>query len=405
MLFRSSHDVDGNAAGFQLKNMNVERKKLLLLPALAVIGALLATSPCAVAGGEMSAAAVLDLLPTGADMHDPREKANLTKLIDLGEAAFPGLLDIIRTDNSPYVAGRALGVLRSVKNASPEARREVVKELGKVLFERRSVTGVFDERTLCLMAEAIADMGEAGDAMLLVPLLNHPSGDVRHAGYGGMDKLAAKIVIQDSPIDGEPCVQNNDDGAMKRDVEPQAKKTYQDYPEWAYFPKGIDSEDENEVAAYKRLEERGEAAHEALLAIVRECDDPFIVSSALSILRSSEGNKSKVVAHLKKYFVARLPGETWDDEIVIVDLASALADMGKDGDLEVLVPMLSNPSWQVRSVGIMLLGSYGGQNELMALKEAKARNPGKLMMQGIDEAISGIESRMAEKEAESDTSP
>lgn len=51
---------------------------------------------------------------------------------------------------------------------------------------------------MCLMAEAIADMGEAGDAMLLVPLLNHPSGDVRHAGCSGMDKLTAKIVILES---------------------------------------------------------------------------------------------------------------------------------------------------------------------------------------------------------------
>ena len=166
---------------------------------LAVLGALFSTFPCARADGEMSAADVLELLPTGPDMHDLREKANLAKLTDLGEAAFPGLLGIIRTDNSPYVAGRALGMLSSAKNASPEARRKVVSELGKVLYERKSLTGYRNEWTLSLMAETIADMGEVGDAMLLLPLLDHPSGDVRNAGYSGMEKLAAKAVAQDAP--------------------------------------------------------------------------------------------------------------------------------------------------------------------------------------------------------------
>ena len=178
--------------------MSIEHKKSLPL-ALMVFGVMLAISPFAGAGGEMTAADVLELLPTGPDMHDPREIANLTKLIDQGEAAYAGLLDIIRTDNSPYVAGRALGVLRSSENASPEARREVVKELGKVLKERKSLTGVFNERTLYLLGAAIADIGEAGDAMLLLPLLDHPSGYVRRAGYSGMEKLAAKAVCPSAP--------------------------------------------------------------------------------------------------------------------------------------------------------------------------------------------------------------
>lgn len=173
------------------------RKQFYLI--LAACCTILVRSSVALADGEMSTAEVLALLPTGADMHDLREIANLTKLIDQGEAAYAGLLDIIRTDNSPYVAGRALGVLRSSENASPEARRKVVSELGKVLYERKSLTGYRNEWTLSLMAETIADMGEVGDAMLLLPLLDHPSGDVRNAGYSGMEKLAAKAVAQDAP--------------------------------------------------------------------------------------------------------------------------------------------------------------------------------------------------------------
>lgn len=178
--------------------MSIEHKKSLPL-ALMAFGVMLAISPFAGAGGEMTAADVLALLPTGPDMHDLREKENLAKLIDQGEAAFPGLLDIIRTDNSPYVAGRALAVLRCSKNASPEARREVVTELGKVLGERKSMVGYANEIMLVDLARAIADMGEVGDAMLLLPLLDHPSGDVRSAGNSGMEKLTAKAFDPDAP--------------------------------------------------------------------------------------------------------------------------------------------------------------------------------------------------------------
>lgn len=235
----------------------IECKKPLSL-VLVVLGALFATIPWAKADGKMSTAEVLELLPTGPDMHDPREKANLAKLINQGEEAFAGLLDIIRTDNSPYVAGRALAVLQCAQNASPMSRREVVTELGKVLYERKSLTGYRNERTLSLMAETIADMGEASDAMLLLPLLDHPSGDVRSAGYSGMEKLAAKAVFQESPA-GDPFGQDNGNASTEREPVPQAKKTYRDYPEWELLPKDIDCEDEEYQQAYQRLVDEGEA--------------------------------------------------------------------------------------------------------------------------------------------------
>ena len=216
---------------------------------------------------------------------------------------------------------------------------------------------------------------------------------------------AMLAVSSGAMADGEPFAQDIGNVATEREPVPQAKKTYQDYPEWESFPKGIDCEDENQVLAYYRLVEQGESAYEALLAIVRECDDPYVVSSALSILRSSQGDKTEVVSQLKEFLPTRLPGESRDDEIVIVDTASALADMGKDGDLDVLIPMLSNPSWQVRSVGIMLLGNYGGQKTLKALKKARESNPGGLALKGMDEAISGIESRLAEHDAKEEMNP
>lgn len=216
---------------------------------------------------------------------------------------------------------------------------------------------------------------------------------------------AMLAVSSGAMADGEPFAQDIGNVATEREPVPQAKKTYQDYPEWEVFPKGIDCEDENQVLAYYRLVEQGESAYEALLAIVRECDDPYIASSALAILRLSQGDKSGVVRELKKYYVSRLQGETWADEIVIVDTASALADMGQEDDLESLIPMLSHPSSQVRGVGIMLLGERGGQKTLRALETAKESAPGLLARKGIEEVISAIESRLAAQDSAAAPSP
>lgn len=205
--------------------------------------------------------------------------------------------------------------------------------------------------------------------------------------------------------DGEPFAQDIGNVATEREPVPQAKKTYRDYPEWESFPKGMDCEDEEQVAAHRRLVEQGESAYEALLAIVRECDDPYIVSSALAILRSSQGDKSGVVRQLKEYYLSRLQGETWADEIVVVDTASALADMGQEDDLESLIPMLSHPSSQVRGVGVMLLGERGGQKTLRALETAKDSTTASWARKGIEEAISAIESRLAAQDAETSPSP
>lgn len=382
----------------------IEANKLTLLCSLTVL-ALLAVVPCTMADDGLTASEVWSLLPKGPDVDDDFEIANYEKLVAQGKSIYGVLLDIVRSNNSPLVAGRALAVIRASNGAEPNARREVVAELGKVLEERKILSGPLDARMLSLLAEAIADMGDAGDAKLLVPLLDHPNKYVRSACRSSMEKLTAKAVSLDSPVGGEPFAHDNSHVATESEPVPQAKKTYQDYPEWESFPKGMDSEDEEQVTARRRLVEQGESAYEALLAIVRECDDPYVVSSALSILRSSQGDKTEVVSQLKEFLPTRLPGESRDDEIVIVDTASALADMGKDGDLDVLIPMLSNPSWQVRSVGIMLLGNYGGQKTLKALKEARESNPGGLALKGMDEAISGIESRLAEQDAEATPSP
>ena len=178
-----------------------------------------------------------------------------------------------------------------------------------------------------------------------------------------------------------------------------AAKTYRDYPEWAEFPNAIDMEDENEVMRYRRFVEKGESAYAALMAIVRECDDRFTVSTALAILRESQGDKRAVVAELKDLFAKRLLEAQGDGEWTMCYMADAIADMGGEEDAEVLIPMLDHPGWIVRVNGARFLGRIGGEKALEALKEARQqaqdRNPTE--RDAIDEAISAIENRLQEQ--------
>ena len=117
---------------------------------------------------------------------------------------------------------------------------------------------------------------------------------------------------------------------------------YTSYPEWELLPKGIDMEDEADNANRQRLIDEGEAGHEAMLAVVRECSDPILVSRALSGLRASSGNKEAVVKEIKSVFEKRLADETTETDMLFA-LSEALADMGVESDIDTLLPMLSHP--------------------------------------------------------------
>lgn len=379
------------------------KSNYLLLAFMAMVAVLV---PCAMAEGGMTAAEVLALLPKGPDF-DNNDIADHLKLVEQGESIYGALLNIVRSNTNSLIASRALGVLRETQGD----KRVVVAELGKVLQEKQMLTDPPNERMLMLLAKTISDIGNENDKQLLQPLLSHPSEDVRAVARHFTDRLEKKAANLPMPFSEEPAATFPDvthaEGTPALAVSPcaQTDSEMTAAEVWALLPKGIDSEDENQVMAHRRLVEQGESAYEALLAIVRECDDPYIVSSALAILRSSQGDKSGVVVQLKEYFVSRLQGETRADEIVLVDTASALADMGQEDDLESLIPMLSHSSSQVRGVGIMLLGERGGQKTLRALETAKDNAPAPLAKKGMEEAIAAIENRMAEKDAEEAPAP
>lgn len=183
-------------------------------------------------------------------------------------------------------------------------------------------------------------------------------------------------------------------------AETPAGKTYRDYHEWHLLPKSFDLEDENVLAGFQRLVDEGEACHEAMLAIVKECGDSMIASYALSVLRKTRGDKTMVVEELKQFLADRLPSAEGDEEYLMTYIAETLADIGSPDDMEVLVPMLAHQNMRVRYLGASYLGQRGDQRVMEALEQAKSRESNNLVREEIDKAISDIESRLAEQNAE-----
>jgi len=178
-------------------------------------------------------------------------------------------------------------------------------------------------------------------------------------------------------------------------------KTYRDYPEWDLLPKGPDLDDMAEINRFQWLIDQGESVWEAMMAIVRECDEPVIASRALSVLLESKGDKRGVVADLKELMTKRLPRADGDEMWLMIDMAKAIAEMGGDEDVDILIPMLDHPRWEVRVNGARFLGWRGGEKALEALERAKIQpqNQGRTEKNAIEESISAIEKRL-EKEAE-----
>lgn len=186
---------------------------------------------------------------------------------------------------------------------------------------------------------------------------------------------------------------------------PQGEKSYRDYPEWNVFPRGFCAEDRDDIQQYERLVEQGESAYEAMLAVVKQCDDCFIGSTALAILRESKGEKRAVVEELKDCFSERLSRSGDENQEMLILIAEALADMGREDDMEVLIPMLSRPEWRVRVIGTRCLGKRGGLRALEALEQVQGRDSNKRVAEEIDKAIAAIETRLAAQDAEASPSP
>ncbi len=178
-------------------------------------------------------------------------------------------------------------------------------------------------------------------------------------------------------------------------------QNYKEYPEWAILrSRSDDGMDLEEVARFRQLADRGEAMHEAMLAVLWQCDEWYYSGLALEMLRSSKGDKGKVWPELRRLLAARLAeaGEDIRDDKMWCcrGVSLLLAENGSEADVKAILPMLTHPNSVLRYVGAQCLGQCGNEDVLDGLQAAKDREKLPNVRQGIERAIEAIQSRLGE---------
>lgn len=176
-------------------------------------------------------------------------------------------------------------------------------------------------------------------------------------------------------------------------------RNYTDYPEWqVLLTLSGDGMDLEERARFRRLIDRGEAAHEAMLAVLWQCNDWYYASGAMEMLHCSKGDKAKVWPELRRLLADRLPatvGDLRDDKTACCrSIAKMLAENGSEDDVRALLPMLAHPNSLLRYEAALYLGQYGDEVALGILKSAKDQNPPPVQ-ERIETVIANIEDRLA----------
>ena len=179
--------------------------------------------------------------------------------------------------------------------------------------------------------------------------------------------------------------------------------TYRNYPEWYILPKDLDFEDENVIVAFQQLDE-GEAAHPAMLAIVKECEDPLACHACPVGIAEIERRQAQGHCGAETVFAERLPCAKDDEEWLMTALARFFADFGTEEDAVALLPMLSHSNWRVRTLGARYLGQRGDRRVIEALEAAQSCDSDSTVVEEIGKAISAIESRQAGQNSETEAS-
>ena len=176
-------------------------------------------------------------------------------------------------------------------------------------------------------------------------------------------------------------------------------RDYKEYPEWEVLQsRSMDGMDLEEVARFRRLADRGEAMHEAMLAVLWQCEDWDYAGLALDMLHCSKGDKTQVWPELRRLLADRLPkavGGLGDDTADSCRfIAKMLAENGSEDDVRALLPMLAHPNSLLRYEVALYLGQYGDEVALEILKSAKDQNPPSVQ-ERIETVIANIEDRLA----------
>lgn len=173
-------------------------------------------------------------------------------------------------------------------------------------------------------------------------------------------------------------------------------KNYWEYPEWEILKsRSFDGMDLEEIARFRWLAERGEAMHEAMLAVLWQCDEWYYAGLALDMLHSSKGDKTKVWPELRRLLADRLPYAIGKDKTdACRSIAIMLAEHGGEDDVKALIPMLTHFNSQLRYVAAKYLGEYGNESTLEILEAAKDENAPPVARQRYETALESIRKRI-----------
>ena len=310
------------------------------------------------AEGSLTTAEVFDMLP-GSCMDDPRDMAEYETLVEQGEAIYGSLLEIVRDNTDYWVVSGALSVLQSSKGD----KREAIAELRQILAARASEMLSESERR------------ENGEAVVIEsPFLPTPDGELI-------------LFVGEKPVDLERLVVMLGERIVAIDGE--------------LWPKGGGCGDGD--AGKARLEEQERTVCKALLRVVKDSNWPYTVQSALALLKGSNVDRAEMAKQMKECLAEWSQGDSWTHEWMIPLFADALADVGEEGDLEALAPLLSHPVEPARMCCARRFGERGGRKELALLEEAKGNESDERILAAIEKGIAEIKSRLDGEEGGDET--
>ena len=159
------------------------------------------------------------------------------------------------------------------------------------------------------------------------------------------------------------------------------------------LPQGLDIDDEADVARYNALLTQGEIAYPALITIIKESNDPIIISRALAILRESIGGKNEVVRQLKQILPSRMKDEGKDDIKILMAIVDALTDIGNEEDVQAFYPLLDHSNERVRIIAIRAIARRGGNDAKQFLQITRSKITTNRERQEINDAILKIETQ------------
>ena len=134
------------------------------------------------------------------------------------------------------------------------------------------------------------------------------------------------------------------------------------------LPRGIDMLDEREIERYQEIVDMGAEAHPALREIMKESDDPFLISRILGIFARSAGDKTVAIEAIRELLARDELPDNFATIVVRTTSAEVLGLIGRTGDAVIVYPLLVDNSERVRVYAVRAIARIGGPHDKQHLK-------------------------------------